>query len=185
MTERLENEQSSNLSVTSPTSQLILQPFFHFSYVTGSSLTSPGEPPMVWNAFALRGSHKKCQEMLDQGIEPANWYPQTEKLCVPGRHFSTIGVCLRQYGPYPHFVETKYHPCLLRLQPGGQGKIAGGLEDLISILVLGVSSLYSALCSLWRWPWNCADNTLRETYHCCAPYRHLTDRYLSCKSREV
>ena len=33
-------------SVTSPTSQLILQPFFRFSYVTGFSLTSPGEPPM-------------------------------------------------------------------------------------------------------------------------------------------
>ena len=41
------HEQSSfsKLSVTSPTSQLILQPFRCF-YVTGSSLTSPGEPPM-------------------------------------------------------------------------------------------------------------------------------------------
>ena len=36
----------SNPSVASPTSQLILQTFFRFSYVTGSSLTSPGEPPM-------------------------------------------------------------------------------------------------------------------------------------------
>ena len=35
----------SKLSVTSPTSQHILQPFFSFSYVTGSSLTSPDEPP--------------------------------------------------------------------------------------------------------------------------------------------
>ena len=34
----------SNHSVTSATSQLNLQPFFRFSYVTGSS---PGEPPMV------------------------------------------------------------------------------------------------------------------------------------------
>ena len=33
-----------------PTSQLILQPFFRFSYVTGSSLTLPGEPPMLHNA---------------------------------------------------------------------------------------------------------------------------------------
>ena len=45
----------------SPTSQLILQnfrcftyvtpilqPFFRFSYVTDSSLTSPGEPPMQY-----------------------------------------------------------------------------------------------------------------------------------------
>ena len=56
VTERLENElcydynyelcSFSNLSVTSPTSQLLLQPFFRLSYVTGSSLTSPGEPRM-------------------------------------------------------------------------------------------------------------------------------------------
>ena len=39
----------SNPSVASPTSQFILQPFFCFSYVTGSSLTSPGKPPMeIW-----------------------------------------------------------------------------------------------------------------------------------------
>ena len=36
----------SKLSVTSLTSQLILQPFFRFSYATGFSLTSPDEPPM-------------------------------------------------------------------------------------------------------------------------------------------
>ena len=40
----------SNPSVASPTSQLILKRFFCFSYVTGSSLTSPGEPPMFWTA---------------------------------------------------------------------------------------------------------------------------------------
>ena len=46
--ERLENElcSFSNLSVTSPTSQFILQAFFCFSYVTGSSLTSPSELPI-------------------------------------------------------------------------------------------------------------------------------------------
>ena len=33
-------------SIVSPTSQFILQPFFRFSYVTSSSLNSPGEPPM-------------------------------------------------------------------------------------------------------------------------------------------
>ena len=36
----------SNHSVASPTSQLILQSFFRFFYVSGSSLTSLGEPPM-------------------------------------------------------------------------------------------------------------------------------------------
>ena len=43
----LRHNSFSNPSVTSPTSQLILQPFFRLSYVTGFSLTSPGEPPMV------------------------------------------------------------------------------------------------------------------------------------------
>ena len=43
----LRHNSFSNPSVASPTSQLILQPFFRLSYVTGFSLTSPGEPPMV------------------------------------------------------------------------------------------------------------------------------------------
>ena len=42
----LHHSTFSNPSVASPTSQLILQPIFCFSYVTGFSLTSPGEPPM-------------------------------------------------------------------------------------------------------------------------------------------
>ena len=42
----LHHNSFSNLSIASPTSQLILQPFFCLSYVTGFSLTSPGEPPM-------------------------------------------------------------------------------------------------------------------------------------------
>ena len=48
VTESLESEQNSfsNPSVASPTSQLILQPFFRLSYVTRFSLASPGEPPM-------------------------------------------------------------------------------------------------------------------------------------------
>ena len=37
----------SNPSIASPTSQFILQPFFCFSYVTSSSLNSPGKPPMA------------------------------------------------------------------------------------------------------------------------------------------
>ena len=73
VTESLENEQSyvtthsptlpslylrhstlSNPSVASPTSQFILKTSFRFFYVTGSSLTSPGEPPMF-----LMGSFSK------------------------------------------------------------------------------------------------------------------------------
>ena len=66
VTERLENVDSptlpslylrhssiSNSSAASPTSQFILQPFFRFSYVTGSSLTTPGEPPMVYMVWMI------------------------------------------------------------------------------------------------------------------------------------
>ena len=42
----LHHSSFSNPSVASPTSQLILQCFFRFYYITGSSLTSPGELPM-------------------------------------------------------------------------------------------------------------------------------------------
>ena len=44
---KLRHSSFSNPSLASPTSQLILQPFFCFSYVTGFSPTSPGEPPMI------------------------------------------------------------------------------------------------------------------------------------------
>ena len=43
-----------NPSAASPTSQLILQPFRCFTYLTGTSRTSPGEPPMH------RGTKKQC-----------------------------------------------------------------------------------------------------------------------------
>ena len=45
----LHHSSFSNHSVASPTSQLILQPFFCFSYITGSSLMSPSEPPTIHN----------------------------------------------------------------------------------------------------------------------------------------
>ena len=43
----LRHSSFSNPFVASLTSQFILQPFFRFSYVTSSSLNSPGEPPML------------------------------------------------------------------------------------------------------------------------------------------
>ena len=42
----LRHSPFSNPSVTSLKSQIILQPFFRFPYVTSSSLNSPGEAPM-------------------------------------------------------------------------------------------------------------------------------------------
>ena len=44
----LRHSSFSSASVASLTSRLILKLFFHFFYVTGSSCTSPGEPPMEY-----------------------------------------------------------------------------------------------------------------------------------------
>ena len=43
---RLCHSSFSNPSAASSTPQLILQPFCCFAYITGTSRTSPGEPPM-------------------------------------------------------------------------------------------------------------------------------------------
>ena len=43
----LRHSSFSNPSVALPKSQFFLQPFFRFSYVTGSSLTSPGDLPYI------------------------------------------------------------------------------------------------------------------------------------------
>ena len=68
----------SNPFVASPTSQLILQPFSCFTYVIGTSPTSPGEPPMpLWwylinpwwfcNLLWLRpsGLNERCKLALE------------------------------------------------------------------------------------------------------------------------
>ena len=52
----LHHSSFSNLSIASLTSQLIFQPFFRFSYVKGSSLTSPGEPLMIYICIYLSNS---------------------------------------------------------------------------------------------------------------------------------
>ena len=52
---RLCHSSFSKPSVAFPMSQLILQPFFCFSYITDSSLTSPGELPMeIWIVIKIK-----------------------------------------------------------------------------------------------------------------------------------
>ena len=57
----LDHSSFSNPSVASPTSRLIIQPFFRFSYVAGSSL---GEPPMLKSEYALYRVKKCSQENM-------------------------------------------------------------------------------------------------------------------------
>ena len=55
----LRHSSFSNPSVALPTSQLTLQPFFRFSYVTRSSFTSLGEPPMsISQSMGRHVAHK-------------------------------------------------------------------------------------------------------------------------------
>ena len=49
----LRHSSFSNPSSASPTSQFILQSFFCFSYITSSSLNSPGEPPMELGSHTI------------------------------------------------------------------------------------------------------------------------------------
>ena len=58
----LRHSSFSNPSVASPTSQFILQPFFHFSYITSSSLNSPGEPPKA-SRHAWHTHTRACARM--------------------------------------------------------------------------------------------------------------------------
>ena len=61
----LRHSSFSNPSVASPTSQFILQLLFLFSYVTSSSLTSPGEPTMLTGIFEWFSSVTKANAGLD------------------------------------------------------------------------------------------------------------------------
>ena len=80
----------SNSSVASPMSQLIVQPFFLFSYVTGSSLTSPGEPPMVrLKKFTLQRSFDYFKGLMSSAHSPT--FPS---LHVRHRSFSNLPVAL-------------------------------------------------------------------------------------------
>ena len=69
----LRHNSFSNSSVVSPTSQFILQSFFRFYYITGSSLTSPSEPPMhvyvsykIFAKYSGRHWQKQGSDWLSQ-----------------------------------------------------------------------------------------------------------------------
>ena len=63
----LRHNSFSNPSVALPTSQLILLLIFCFFYVTGSSLTSPGEPPMPLNSLSPSVTLIACGWYSTQG----------------------------------------------------------------------------------------------------------------------
>ena len=86
----LHHSSFSNPSIASPTSQFILQPFFHFSYVTSSSLNSPGEPPMlcyVVHASLTRATHEKnsvCSENFKLYLGEISTNHRLKEFILPG-----------------------------------------------------------------------------------------------------
>ena len=64
----------SNPTVASPTSQPILQSYFCFSYITGFSLTSPGEPPMLcWEGNEFLAQVVAGDESWCHRFKPVKW----------------------------------------------------------------------------------------------------------------
>ena len=102
-TEELENERSSfsNLSVTSPTSQLILQPFRRFTYVTAHS-----QPFRFFTyvkvhyptLFSLLLSHKLCHSPTFPSLHlrhnsfsnPSVALPTSQLILQPFRRFTYV-----------------------------------------------------------------------------------------------
>ena len=77
----------SNLSVALPTSQLILQPFRCFSYVTSSSLNSPDEPPM---GSASLSYHSSLHLRHSWFSNPSAASPSPQLILQPFRCFTSV-----------------------------------------------------------------------------------------------
>ena len=74
----LRHSSFSNPSVASPTSQFILHPFFRFSYVTSSSLNSPGAPPMRSMSISAIEAFK-CELY---GIDWDTIFQHSQRICI-------------------------------------------------------------------------------------------------------
>ena len=100
----------SNPSVASPKSQFILKPLFRFSYVTSSSLNSPGEPPMTGWRYTSRSHIQTVSETAGaylQGDERDRTPPEAKKWnkIIKKNGMLTLPLCLssiaRYYAGFP------------------------------------------------------------------------------------
>ena len=86
----LRHSSFSNSSVASPTSQIIPQPFFRFSYVTSSSLNSPGLPPMNYKSRAhsptLPSLYLRHSSFSNHSVA----LPTSQLVLQPFRHFTFV-----------------------------------------------------------------------------------------------
>ena len=99
----LRHSSFSNPSVALPTSQFILQPFFTFTYVTSSSLNSPGDPPMLSQYYGnikhgkISFHHDRCIAFLLASNSPLNKLLSSVQRC--GSCFTLI--LINSFTPRP------------------------------------------------------------------------------------
>ena len=87
----LRHSSFSNPSIASPTSQLILQPLFRFSYVTGSSLTSPGRPPLLSNICSVLWTSPTSVHLRHNSFSnPSVALPTSQFIIQPFRCFTYV-----------------------------------------------------------------------------------------------
>ena len=111
----LRHSSFSNPSVASPTSQLVLQSFFRFSYVTGFSLTSPGEPPI--EAEAVRRVHEENSFRSANQIRTAANFPGSFRAVM--NRLRDANIYCRRAASKEGLTGTSCRPPSLRNRLGG------------------------------------------------------------------
>ena len=86
----LRHNSFSKPSVALPTSQFILLPFFRFSYVTSSSLNSPGEPPMPPMSRAHSPTLSSLHLRHNSFSKPSVVLPTSQLILQPFRCFTYV-----------------------------------------------------------------------------------------------
>ena len=84
----LRHTSFSNPSVASPTSQLILQPFFRFSYVTGSSLTFTWRDAHVAHCSTFLSLHLRHNSFSNPSVA----LPRSQLILQPFCCFTYVAV---------------------------------------------------------------------------------------------
>ena len=119
-------------SVAPPTSQLIFQPLFRFSYVTCSSLTSHGEPPMVFEC--TERSADRSSSSAVSGLWPHTARRSTHLL-------QEFGWEVFNHPPYsPDLAPSDLHFFLhlKKFLPGHRQRFLNNREALMSVTVVPI-----------------------------------------------
>ena len=95
----MKQQKGSNLSVTSPTSQLILQPFCHFTYITAhsptflslhlchSSFSNPSITYLHHSSFSNLSVTSPTSQLI---LQPFHYLPTSQLILQPFCHFTYV-----------------------------------------------------------------------------------------------